>query len=120
MSEKTIHVTSEGFDKQVLQAGEPVVVDFWAPWCGPCRQINPVLEELADRFAGRVKVAKVNVDEAQDLAARYQVRGIPSVYVFRSGMIVEQTVGFGGRQALEDLFEKASQQDDSRAKASNA
>ncbi len=105
MNTQPIDVTSASFQVEVKDATEPVVVDFWAPWCGPCRQIGPVLEELADSYAGKVKVAKVNVDEEPALAQAFGVRGIPTLTVLHRGESIGQMVGFRGKGALQDLFE---------------
>lgn len=104
MNTQPIDVTTATFETEVNSASEPVVVDFWAPWCGPCKQIGPVLEELAATYAGQVKVAKVNVDEEPALAQAFGVRGIPTLTVLHNGESVGQMVGFRGRAALEDLF----------------
>ena len=104
MNTQPITVTTASFEAEVNNAPEPVVVDFWAPWCGPCRQIGPVLEELAATYAGQVKVAKVNVDEEPALAQAFGVKGIPTLTVLHNGKSLGQMVGFRGRGALEDLF----------------
>ena len=108
MDHKPIHVTTDTFDSQVLESDEPVVVDFWAPWCGPCRSIGPVLDQLATQYAGKVKVAKVNVDEEPALANSFGVRGIPTLFTVQDGKPTGQVVGFSGRAPLEDLFAKLS------------
>ena len=108
MNNQPIHVTSNDFQSQVLEAETPVVVDFWAPWCGPCKAIGPVLDELAGQYSGTIKVAKVNVDEEPELANRYGVRGIPTLMVVQQGETTDQMVGFAGRGALESLFSKIS------------
>jgi len=108
-NENTVHVTSENFEEVVMKSTEPVIIDFWAPWCGPCRMIGPVLEELAPEYKGRVKVAKVNVDEEPALAQEFQVRGIPALYALNGGEVVDQMVGWGGKQRLVDAFEKLAE-----------
>ena len=93
MGAATVAVTDATFDREVRQSDLPVVVDFWAEWCGPCRQIGPALEELAVEYAGRVKIVKVNVDENPDCAAELGVRSIPSLFLFKDGKVVSNEVG---------------------------
>jgi thioredoxin 1 len=88
-----LHLTEAGFDETLKAHAEPLVVDFWAEWCGPCKALAPVLDELAREYAGRVTICKVNVDEHPGLAARYQVRSIPTLLVFRGGQVVDQVIG---------------------------
>src|SRR5712692_2594392 len=92
-SPTTLHLTEAVFDKTLAEHAEAVIVDFWAEWCGPCKAIAPVLEDLAQEYAGRVTMAKVNVDEHPSLAARYQVRSIPTLLFFKGGQVVDQVVG---------------------------
>jgi thioredoxin 1 len=92
-TQATLHLTEAAFDQVLAGRSEPVVVDFWAEWCGPCKAIAPVLEELAGEYAGRVTIAKVNVDEHPGLAARFQVRSIPTLLFFKGGQVVDQVIG---------------------------
>jgi thioredoxin 1 len=108
MSNNTINVTADNFDQEVVQSTTPVIVDFWAPWCGPCKMLGPVLEELAGEYTNKVKVAKVNVDEEQSLASSHSVRGIPTVIVYQDGKQIKQVVGFAGPAAMQDLFKDLS------------
>jgi len=94
------HLSAANFEKEVMQSQIPVLVDFWAPWCGPCQMMGPVLESLATEYAGRLKVAKVNVDEEQGLAGQYEVSGIPMFVVFNRGEMVETFTGGMPARAL--------------------
>ena len=107
-TEKTTlkHVSSKDFDREVIESELPVIVDFWAPWCGPCRAVGPVLEDLAGQWAGKVKVVKLNVDEEPEIAGAFQVRSIPTIVAMQGREVVDVQVGFGGQQALENLFSK--------------
>ncbi len=89
----TVTLTDEGFDSDVLQSDVPVLVDFWAIWCGPCRMMAPVIDEIANDYAGKAKVGKLDVDSNPQSASRYQVRGIPTLLLFKGGEVVEQLVG---------------------------
>ena len=113
MSQHVETVTLDNFEARVQNADVPVVVDFWAPWCGPCRAISPVLDELAETYAGRVKVAKVNVDEEPDLAQTFRVTGIPTLVAVRGTKVVSTQVGMSGRGALEQMFEQLATGEDS-------
>ena len=101
-----VSVSDAEFKATVLDSQEPVLVDFWAPWCGPCKAIAPALDELATRYKGKVKVAKMNVDENQETAQNYGVRGIPTLLVFKGGKVVEQIVGAVPKSRLEESFKK--------------
>jgi len=104
---KPIEVTDQEFKAKVLDADKPVLVDFWAPWCGPCRMVAPVLEELAGDYADRLTVAKVNTDEHQEVASRLGVRGIPTMILFAQGREVERIVGALPKGALQARLEAA-------------
>ena len=106
---KPVTITDSNLRTEITEATEPVVVDFWAPWCGPCRMVGPVLDRLAESYAGRVKVAKVNVDEEQKLAATFRISGIPTLAIMHKGKLVDKIVGFPGAKAIEELFAALSQ-----------
>ncbi len=93
-------VTLDTFDKDVLQSDIPVLVDFWAPWCGPCRMVGPSVDEVATEYAGKAKVFKVNVNEQPEIAARYGVQSIPTLTIFKGGQVAEQIVGAVPKQAI--------------------
>ena len=107
MSEVT--VTDKNFDEQVLKATMPVLVDFWAVWCGPCQMQNPILEEVAKEYEGKVKIAKLNVDENPETAGKYNVMSIPTLMIFRDGKVVKQMIGVQSRETLEKEFKKITQ-----------
>jgi thioredoxin len=94
------------FKKEVLECQEPVLVDFWATWCAPCRAIAPAVEELASQYKGKVKVAKINIDDNQDTPQQYGVRSIPTLLLFKGGKVVEQIVGAVAKHRLEDALKK--------------
>jgi thioredoxin 1 len=101
MINEPIHVTDAAFEKTVLQSPTPVIVDFWAPWCGPCRMIAPILEKVAKDQAGKVIVAKVNTDENAEYAQKYGVQGIPTLLFVANGKVIHRQVGFGGEAMLK-------------------
>jgi thioredoxin 1 len=103
----TVAVTDETFDAEVKNSDIPVVVDFWAEWCGPCKQIGPALEELSNEFAGRVKIAKVDVDSNPNAAAAMGVRGIPALFLFKDGQVVANRAGAAPKAALQSWIESA-------------
>ncbi len=102
-----VTLTQDNFQSQVLQSGTPVLVDFWAEWCGPCKMIAPVLDELATEYQGKVKIGKVNIDEHQGLAAEYGVRAIPTLLVIKNGQVAEQMVGAKSKRDLKASLDKA-------------
>ncbi len=107
MSEENgpLHVGDGNFEEEVLQSELPVMVDFWAPWCGPCRKVAPVVEELAQEYAGRVLVAKLNTDEHQDWARHLGIRGIPTLIFFKRGQEVDRVIGAVPKATLKDRLE---------------
>ena len=100
-------VTDDTFDTEVRGSDIPVVVDFWAEWCGPCKQIGPALEELSEEMAGKVKIVKVNVDENPDSPARMGVRGIPALFLFKDGQVVSNKVGAAPKAALKSWIDQS-------------
>lgn len=100
-------VTDDTFDAEVKKADLPVVVDFWAEWCGPCKQIGPALEELSDEYEGRVKIVKVNVDENMKTAQELHIRGIPALFLFKGGEVVSNKTGAAPKAALQSWIEDA-------------
>lgn len=103
MSELTAF-TDANFANEVLESEVPVLVDFWAPWCGPCRMVGPIVEELANQFSGHLKVGKVNVDENQQTAISYRVQGIPTLILFKNGKVADQFVGAAPKAKLEQFI----------------
>jgi thioredoxin 1 len=105
-SEAIIEVTDANFDQLVLKSEQPVLVDFWASWCGPCRALTPIVDEVAQSYSGRVKVGKMNVDENAATPQRYSVRGIPTLLIFKDGQVKEQIVGYVAREVIEKALDK--------------
>ena len=104
MSEVTLG--SDNFEEEVLGSDIPVVVDFWASWCGPCKMIAPVVSEIAEEYAGKIKVGKVNVDDEQTLAVKYGIMSIPTLKIFKNGNVAETIVGFHSKEEISEIIEK--------------
>ncbi len=106
MSEKVLHLSDDSFQKEVLESDKPVMVDFWASWCGPCLALAPIIDEIAENYGDKIKVCKLNVDENQKTAMQYGIKGIPTIIFFKNGQVVEQSVGLVPKDYLEDLIKK--------------
>ena len=107
-SQNVLKLTTENWQKEVVESDKPVLVDFWAPWCGPCRQLGPTIDRIADQFVGKVKVGKVNVDDAQDLAVQYGINNIPRVLLFNGGsQPKEQLVGLQTEATIVKMVNRA-------------
>ncbi|MCJ7514842.1 MAG: thioredoxin [Dehalococcoidia bacterium] len=107
MSENMINVDQSSFERDVLNSQMPVLVDFWAPWCGPCKAVAPIVEELAKEYKGRIEFAKLNVDDAPFVASKYGVMSIPTIMVFKSGKPMQHAIGYQPKEQLKKLLDKA-------------
>jgi thioredoxin 1 len=105
-SEKIVVLTKNSFEEEVIKSDKPVLIDFWAQWCGPCRAVAPIMEELADEFDGRAKIAKVNVDEEGELAAQFRIMSIPTVMLFKGGKTVDKIIGARAKTEFASLLDK--------------
>jgi len=103
-----VNLTQENFAKEVLQSTTPVLVDFWAEWCGPCKMIAPILDELAEEYDGRIKIGKVNIDDQQALAAEYSIHSIPTLLLFHQGQVADQIVGLRSKRDLKASFDRVA------------
>ncbi len=101
-----LHLTDETFDKEVLQFEGVALVDFWAPWCGPCQMVGPFIEELSNDFNEGVKICKINVDEESELAQKYQIMSIPAVYIFKNGELVDEIIGAQAKATYKEAIQK--------------
>jgi thioredoxin 1 len=103
-----VTLTQENFAAEVLKASSPVLVDFWAEWCGPCKMIGPILDEIAEEYSGRVKIGKVNIDQEQGLATEYGVRAIPTLLLFHQGQVADQMVGLRSKRDLKSSLDRVA------------
>jgi thioredoxin 1 len=106
-SASIVTLTGANFELEALQSPTPVLVDFWAEWCGPCKMLAPVLDQLAGEYLGRVKIAKVNIDDCQELAAAYQVNAVPNLLLFKQGQVVDQIIGMRSARELKTKLDQA-------------
>jgi len=107
MAENVIEFSDQSFDSSVLESDIPVLVDFWAVWCGPCKAIAPIVEEIANDYDGKVKVGKIDVDNNNQVAMKYGIRSIPTLLVFKGGEVVDQVIGNVGKESIESMLNKA-------------
>jgi thioredoxin 1 len=101
----TVNITSDNFDSEVLQSEQPVLMDFWAEWCGPCKMIAPILDQIADEYKGRLQIAKLDVEENQAIAMKYGVRSIPTLMLFKGGVVEAQHIGMLSKEQLITLLD---------------
>ena len=101
-----MEVTDANFDQEVLKSEQPVLIDFWAVWCGPCKALSPIVDEVAQSYGGKIKVAKMNVDQNPGTPGRYGIRGIPTLLIFKGGQVKEQIVGYVPRETIEKALDK--------------
>jgi thioredoxin 1 len=102
-----LEISDANFKSEVIESSMPVLVDFWAPWCGPCKMIAPVLDELAKEYEGKIKIVKLNVDDNQGTATEFGIKGIPTLILFKDGKVLEQTIGAQSKELLKKMVEKS-------------
>lgn len=107
MAENVMEITDDTFENEVINSNGVTVVDFWAPWCAPCKMITPIIEELASEYSGKIKFGKLNVDDNKRAAIKFNIRGIPTLLVFKGGALVDQIIGVKGKEELKKTFEKS-------------
>ena len=107
MAGNVLEFTDANFQSEVLQSDQPVLVDFWAPWCGPCKMLAPTIDEIANDYSGRVRVGKMNTDTSQNVAVQYRVEGIPTVILFKNGQPIDRSVGLAPKSKLAGMLDKA-------------
>jgi len=107
-SPNIVTLTHANFDAEVLKSANPILVDFWAEWCGPCKMLAPILDELATEYNGKIKIGKVNIDEHQELAAKFGIRSIPTLLLFKQGQVAEQLVGLRSKRDLKTSFDRVA------------
>src|SRR5215471_4748003 len=107
-SPNIVTLTADNFATEVLQSAQPFLVDFWAEWCGPCKMLGPILDELADEYEGRIRIGKLNIDDQQELAAQYGIRSIPTLLLFQQGQVAEQLVGLRSKRDLKVAFDRVA------------
>ena len=105
-NENVIVINKNNFEEEVLKSDKDVLVDFWAPWCGPCRAVGPIVDELANEYVGKAKISKLNVDDEGELAAKFRVMSIPTIMIFKDGEIVEKVIGARSKEELTSLINK--------------
>jgi len=108
-SKKVVNITSDNFETEVINSTQPVLVDFWAEWCGPCRMLGPVIEQIAEQYPEKVKVGKVNVDSQVNLASKFRVMSIPTIMIFNNGEVVQKVVGARPKEEFENMINQVIQ-----------
>ena len=106
MSDQIVHTTDAAFDSDVVKSDKPVLLDFWAEWCGPCKMIAPILDAIADEYSDRLRVVKLNIDENPKTPPKYNIRGIPTLLLFKNGMVKEQIVGSTSKESISKIIDK--------------